>query len=223
MLPHDPALPGMWCSGSSVETQSNWILNGLSFVTATGLADGSTAISLWMISSTTRDLMDLASLPLVAVISSAYPRLVRVGTAGTMTALRDAMRLAPVAILIAVASSSLMFCVSFLMPYLLGEQFAESAQALRWLTALPVLWIFRSGLVTISVACGHQRLCATHVWFAVSVNIGLNIILIPIIGWRGATLATYIAEFFLIFLLGISLLRIAYREYQVPHNLRDQF
>ena len=168
-------------------------------------------------------LMDLASLPLVAAISSAYPRLVRVGTAGTIAALRDAMRLAPVAVLIAVASSSLMFCVSFLMPYLLGEQFAESAQALRWLTALPVLWIFRSGLVTISVACGHQQLCATHVWFAVSVNIGLNIILIPIIGWRGATLATYIAEFFLIFLLGISLLRIAYREYQVPHNFRDQF
>ena len=140
-----------------------------------------------------------------------------------MAVLRDAVRLAPVAVLIAVGSSSLLFCVSFLMPYLLGEQFAESAQALRWLIALPVLWIFRSGLVTISVACGHQRLSATHVWFAVIVNIALNLILIPIIGWRGAAIATYIAEFFLICLLGIALLRIAYRECQVPHNLRDTF
>ena len=168
-------------------------------------------------------LMDLASLPLVAVITSAYPRLVRVGTGGTKAALRYAVKIAPVAVLIAVGSSSFLFCVSFLMPYFLGEQFAESGQALRWLTAFPVLWFFRSGLVTISVACGHQRLSANNVWFAVSVNIVLNLILIPIIGWRGAAIATYIAEFFLICLLGIALLRIAYRECQVPHNLRDQF
>jgi O-antigen/teichoic acid export membrane protein len=78
--------------------------------------------------------------------------------------------------------------------FVYGAEFTQTAGALIWLApAVAILFLNFMQLNTLT-ALGQQRLCAIATGVCVVVNIGLNLLLIPIYGFTGAAMATLATE-----------------------------
>lgn len=133
-------------------------------------------------------------LPLRALIVSTYPRFFREGGRSLAAAVRFAGRLLPPA----VAFSSLLAAAAFVVlprvTGVLGEDFSEAALVVQALALLPLLQVLQYLAGNSLTGAGHVRLrTALHAGTA-GTNVLLNLALIPMLGWRGAVIATYCAE-----------------------------
>jgi O-antigen/teichoic acid export membrane protein len=130
--------------------------------------------------------IDIASIPISAVQAASIAKFFQRGRLGVSSAgelsNRLLRRMLPIMILLAVA----MFVSAPLIPRLLGHEFGQSVQALRWLCLIP---IFRS-VQTINGAAltgaGYQKYRVLAQVIASGLNFGLNLWAIPHYGWRGA-------------------------------------
>jgi O-antigen/teichoic acid export membrane protein len=130
--------------------------------------------------------IDVASIPISAIQAASVAKFFQRGRLGVSSAGELANRLLsrtlPLMILLTVA----MFVSAPLIPRLLGHEFGQSVQALRWLCLIP---IFRSVQTITGVAltgAGYQRYRVLAQVIAAGLNLGLNLWAIPHYGWRGA-------------------------------------
>ena len=138
--------------------------------------------------------VDVAALPLRALIQAALPRFFKTGEYGAAQALSYAARLLPLPFLYALGASMVLFCGGPIVPYLIGTEFGQSGVALHWLAALPSLYIIRNFLQTVLASSGHQQFALLVILITTITNIYLNFILIPTFNWLGAIFSIYITE-----------------------------
>jgi len=104
---------------------------------------------------------------------------------------RDVLRI------MAFAGLPLFATVLLLAPWIvsiLGRGYAESATALRLLIGdVPILYM-NVQLTNMMIAAGRQRALLVPGAVALLVNVGLNLALIPFLGYRGAAIATVTTE-----------------------------
>lgn len=81
-----------------------------------------------------------------------------------------------------------------LMTILLGDDFADSVQALRLLAFLPVIRSIQTPVANVLTGTGRQRLRVIGIVAAAILNLVLNLALIPSYGWQAAVLSTLAAE-----------------------------
>ncbi len=131
-----------------------------------------------------------AMVPVVALTAATYARFFSVGTAGLTATRAFASRLLRPSMLYAATASAALFLVAPLGPTVLGTGFSEASEALRWLAPIPVLQ-------TLAVLAGDALTGADHQGVrtgvqvgVASLNVGLNLLLIPASSWRGAAWAT---------------------------------
>lgn len=141
------------------------------------------------------------SLPLRAVIVSTYPRFFREGSQSLSAAVRFAGRvLRPT-----VAFASLLAATSFVaLPHatrVLGEDFSQTAFVVQALALLPLLQVLQYLAGNSLTGAGHVRLRTALQVGTAGMNVLLNLVLIPMLGWKGAVIATYCTEV----LLAVSL------------------
>ena len=145
--------------------------------------------------------IDVAYLPMNAFMSALYPRFFDASGAPARDAFRLARKVAGGTGLYGLAASATLFMLAPLISLVFGEGFAEGATALRWLAIVPFLqglyWPFADALT----GSGHQRLRTGAQVCALACNAGLNVVLIPAIGWRGAAVATAASESLLLVVL----------------------
>ncbi len=82
-----------------------------------------------------------------------------------------------------------------------GDAFVESAEVLRYLAWLVVIFFISRMLVTILTSCDLQATATRMQWITAGVNVAGNLILIPRFGVKGAAAATLISESLLAILL----------------------
>jgi O-antigen/teichoic acid export membrane protein len=130
--------------------------------------------------------IDIATIPIVAIRDAALPRLFQRGHSGIAPAAELSYRLLKRALPVSALVSVVIFVTAPIIPHILGPGFAESVTALRWLCLIP---IFRS----VHQMTGSALLGAGLQWYrtsaqltAAAFNFGLNLYLIPHYGWRGA-------------------------------------
>lgn len=131
-------------------------------------------------------LIDFAFTPINALLSAAYPSFFRHGRDGIHTSLRYgrglAKRILPYSLLASVA----LFAGAPLVSWVLGHQYAEVTEALRWLAVLPLLKTVHYFIADALTGAGYQG-SRTLVQAGVAVfNILINLWVIPAHGWRGA-------------------------------------
>jgi len=139
--------------------------------------------------------VDMACVPLMSFFSAAAPRFFRAGHDGVDSAARYALRVLPLPMLYTLAVGFAFYSLAGLLPWLLGETFAPSVGALRWLAWLPLFTVPRRLIQTAFGASGRQRNSLLVLACGAVLNLGLNLWMIPLWGWWGAVLATYAAEF----------------------------
>lgn len=142
-------------------------------------------------------LIDLAFLPLHALLDAAVPRLFRAGAQGPAFALRGSLPLIWPAVGYALSIGIGMWLAAPLIGRLLGENYVGSIQVVRWLSWMPLVGLPRL-LLSYAAATGDaQRLGMMAVLLGAVVNVILTIWWIPVWGWQGAAAATYASEIFM--------------------------
>jgi O-antigen/teichoic acid export membrane protein len=138
--------------------------------------------------------VDLAYIPLHALMSTAAPRYFRFGQSGIAAAVRYSLKIGIIPLCYGIAIGCLMYWSAPLLAILLGPAYKDAIPIARWLAWLPLVAVPRILLHYPLATSGLQHVGMKALLIGASVNIGLNILWIPQWSWRGAVLATYAAE-----------------------------
>ena len=133
--------------------------------------------------------VDMASLPLLALQEALWPRLF-----AQQNPLRQ-LRSAGLALLaVALALGTGMWLAAPLLPYVLGESFADAVNVLRWLAWLPVLQVVRNLLNFMVVHRADMKFIGWVYAMGAAISVSSVIILVPMRGTEGAVIACYLSE-----------------------------
>jgi O-antigen/teichoic acid export membrane protein len=144
-------------------------------------------------------LVYMACTPIMAILLALQARIFRKGheggLAGTVGALRRLMMIAGAYCLLLAAA---IYLAAPAAPWLLGSSYQLSSEILQWLCLLPFLLVVQSvGSSALSGADGQRRLSLLHSLTA-GMSLLLNLLLVPQFGWRGAVMAAYGSQGFLV-------------------------
>ena len=143
--------------------------------------------------------VDMASLPLMALQEALWPRLYALPDPIRQLH-RTGLALMAVALVLGVA----LWLAAPLLPALLGESFANTVEVLRWLAWLPLLQAFRALLNFHAIHHGRMRMIGWAYALGATVSVAGVTILVPAFGMTGAVVVGYVAEvaMILFFLVG---------------------
>ena len=131
-------------------------------------------------------LIDMAFMPVRALLAAAYPSFFRRGNDGIAGSLSLTLELLPKPLMYSAVVATGMALAAPIVPLILGADYARTAEALRWLSLLPWLKTCHYFAADALTGAGHQGL-RTLVQIAVAgFNVLLNLWLIPAYSWRGA-------------------------------------
>jgi len=139
-------------------------------------------------------LMDMATLPVNALLAAAMPRFFRTGQKKLRHVLADGYRILPLPLVYVFLAGIALYLGAGLLPYILGYHYVTSIPTLRWLAWIPLISLPRLFLQNLLIGGNRQQEVVTILIVGAIFNIGLNIVIIPLWGWLGAVAATYIAE-----------------------------
>ena len=130
--------------------------------------------------------IDLATSPLGALTASTYSRFFQHGGKGLGAAARFARKLLPTTMLYGAACSCALVLLAPLMRPALGQQYADSITAVRWLAPIVLLrCIHYIGADTLS-GSDYQGVRSSIQGMVAAANILMNLYLLPRYSWRGA-------------------------------------
>ncbi len=154
-------------------------------------------------------LIDVAFIPVRALLNAAYPGFFRTGADGVRGALRYSLRL-----MIRIVPYSFFAFVALmigapLVPHVLGHQYANVTEALRWLSLLPLLKTLHYFAADTLTGAGYQGTrTAVQVGIAIF-NVLFNLWIIPAYGWRGAAWSSIASDGLLAAILWLIVLRLS--------------
>ncbi len=151
-------------------------------------------------------LIEVAFLPVRALLNAAYPGFFRSGVDGISGALRYSRRLLVRIVPYSLFAFAVLMLGAPLVPRILGQQYANVTDALRWLSLLPLLKTFHYFAADALTGAGYQGV-RTTVQVAIAIfNVLVNLWIIPLHGWRGAAWSSLASDGLLALLLwGIAI------------------
>ncbi len=138
--------------------------------------------------------INMSNLPMTSVYSAAFPKFFRLGVGGMRRTVPFAQKLVKKTSILGIASAALIFICSPLIPHILGANYVQSASALRWLCLIPVFRSFSLSAGDAIAGAGNQRFRLYSQIVAASLNLALNIYLIPRYSWLGAAWASLLTD-----------------------------
>ena len=160
-------------------------------------------------------LIDVIFVPVSALLASAYPNFFRMGVDGISSSLTYAKPLLLRAMKYAGLMGLIVLLSANLVPYILGAEYAATAEALRWLAVLPVLKVAHRFLSDALTGAGYQAL-RTVIQAGVAIfNVVINLWLIPSYSWRGAAWASIASDAALACAIGAAALVLSRRSRMV--------
>lgn len=150
-------------------------------------------------------IVDIVSLPIVALFQSAQARFFRAGSNGVSGAISYALKIFSIPLFYAISVGILLFFASDFLPFILGEDYAGASEIIRYLSLLPLVSVIRIFLQTSLLSSGYQNIAVLIFAFGALSNIILNIWFIPSMSWKGAAIATYISEAIMVVIMLITI------------------
>ncbi len=185
-----------WPSFSLAQVRRN-LLEGLGYSFASSTATAYNDVDKTMLShygmnaangiySMAYRIIDVATIPILAIREAAMPRFFLNGLGGIRGTAKLAALLLKRALPLGALAAGIVFMTAPLVPYLAGKGFHETISALRWLCLIPLLRSLHQMSGSAITGSGLQRYRTLSQMVAVSLNFGLNVWLIPRHGWLGA-------------------------------------
>jgi len=131
-------------------------------------------------------IIDVAFVPVNSLLWASYSHFFIKGAVGIESSIAYAKRLLSRAGVYSIAASVGVFLFAPLVPHILGGQFLHTAEAMRWLAAIPILRMFHRFLAYSLAGAGYQGARTAAQAGVALLNVFLNLWLIPAYSWRGA-------------------------------------
>jgi O-antigen/teichoic acid export membrane protein len=157
-------------------------------------------------------LVDLVFLPVNSLLIAAYARFFQQGVRGVLATAHLARRLLAVAAGYSLAAAAALYLLAPLVPEVLGAEYREAIEIIRFLAILPVIkaiYYFGADALT---GAGYQGVRTIIQVALAAINIGLNLVVIPLYSWKGAALATLVTEALLGLTIWLTIWLLATRE-----------
>jgi O-antigen/teichoic acid export membrane protein len=158
-------------------------------------------------------LIDAAFIPVRALLYASYPRFFQEGGKGLASAGLFARRLLLPAFIVIFGVAVALGVLAPWIPEVLGEDFRVSSEVLLWL--LPILFfrVLHYLPADALTGSGYQGLRTAVQLGVAGLNLALNLWLIPLWGWKGAVMASWISDGILALALWILLMVLSQREH----------
>ncbi len=131
-------------------------------------------------------LIDVAFIPVRALLNAAYPTYFRRGVDGIQATLKYGRHLLLLTLPYPLfAFAAIMFGARFV-PYVLGREYAHASEALQWLAVIPLLKTLQFFIADALTGAGHQGYRTLAQASVAVFNVLVNFWVIPAYGWRGA-------------------------------------
>lgn len=138
--------------------------------------------------------IDMATIPIIAVRDAAVPRFFRMGETDAQGARQLAFRLIKRCVALSLFFAVGMYVTAPLIPWAVGKSFAESVFAVRWLCLIPVLRSVHHTAGSAILGIGKYKYRLMNQVLTAVFNFSCNLWLIPAYGWRGAAWASLLAD-----------------------------
>ena len=139
-------------------------------------------------------LIDVSFTPVLSLMYATYTRFFQHGSAGIQGSLSYARRLLPYAGAYGLLTGVALYLMAPLLPYVLGSDYQDAVEAVRWLALIPFLKSIRFFVADALTGAGFQGLRSAVQVFVALFNVLLNLLLIPTYAWRGAAWASIISD-----------------------------
>ena len=134
--------------------------------------------------------VNIGTMPIMSIVSAAFPRFFREGEKGVGATFPMAKSLLKRTAVLGLGISCMMFIFAPLIPHLVGPSYANAVDALRWLCLIPFFRCFHLSAGDAIAGSGHQRYRLASQSIAAAGNLLLNLYLIPRYSWHGAAWAS---------------------------------
>lgn len=138
--------------------------------------------------------------PLQSFMAALYPRFFRRGATSMASGLALWRRSAPLALAYAVPVATIVYFAAPLLEPVLGEEFAGATPVLQHLIWILIIQSLYAPLGDLLSGADHFTYRSASIIIALLCNLGLNLWLIPDLGWLGAVVAAYGAQVLLLVL-----------------------
>ena len=156
--------------------------------------------------------IDVAFVPVSSLLASAYARFFIHGGHGIRGSVSFTKRLMPVAVIYAALVGVVTYLCAPVLPWLLGNEYADTASAARWLAAVPLLMTFHQFAAYSLTGADKQHIRAGCEFLVAILNVALNLILIPLFTWKGSAFAIIVSETVLVLILWVVIKLMVVRE-----------
>jgi O-antigen/teichoic acid export membrane protein len=156
--------------------------------------------------------VSLVTLPLLGLMGATYGRFFELGARSVRAARAYAVRLTMVAGAVTAVLGLALALAAPVVPRIFGEGFDDAVTVIRWLSVYPLLKALQYFAANALTGAGLHRLRVTAVAVTASLNVALNLVVIPRYSWRGAVATTLVTEILFTIALWLILQRAARRE-----------
>jgi O-antigen/teichoic acid export membrane protein len=139
----------------------------------------------------------LANVPLAAFMGAIYPKFFARGRDSLAEARRFAWRVVPLTFGYGVLAALLTWLLAPLFVSLLGNEFAETTSAIRWLCWIIPFQCLQLPFMEALTGSGRQSIRTVGQVIALGINCLVNVTLIGRLGWVGAAVAALMGQIFL--------------------------
>ena len=139
-------------------------------------------------------LIEVALVPISSLVFASYPKFFEEGAKGIHGSVRFVRKLLPTGVAYSLAIGIAIVLLAPIVPYILGEEYATSVEALRWLALLPLLQCLHTFAGNVLTGADLQGF-RTAMQASIAVfNIVANLWLIPLYSWKGAAWSTLASD-----------------------------
>lgn len=135
-----------------------------------------------------------AYFPILSVFLASYPKFFQKGFQGATKIWAFIKKVLLLTGSLGLLVSAILFVAAPLVPVILGEDYTEAVQILRWLAIVPFLQSIYVAFADALSGADLQKLRSTIQAAVVILNVTLNFWLIPLYSWWGAVVATIASE-----------------------------
>ena len=160
--------------------------------------------------------IDVVLVPIRSLSQAAYPRFFKHGERGVRSSVQVALRLLPPAAGYGALAAIAMFVAAPILPKLLGHDFDQATEAVRWLSLLPLLKSVQFAAADALTGAGFQGTRTALQVAVAAFNIAVNFPLIIHYSWRGAAWSSLLCDGVLALVLWVLCWRLRKREAFVP-------
>lgn len=156
-------------------------------------------------------LIDVAFIPVRSLLYASYAKFFQQGSKGIAGTIELTKRLLPLASIYGLGASICLLGFAPVIPLLLGSDFGQTVEALKWLAPIVLLKTLHYFAADTLTGAGFQGLRTGAQIFVAIFNILINLWLLPLFSWRGAAWSSLLSDALLMVCLW-SILTFMYRK-----------